>query len=200
MLSQHLVTPHILYTLCRLYSVYCTPFTLYSVLCTLYSMYCALCVLCVLSTLYFVYYVLCTLCTQYSVLCVLSTLCTLYSVPYLLCTLYSIYSVLCALCTLCTLDSVHYVKNNSSIQPPHSLITCSTLIPRLAWERGYLSQTIVLTLCSDYNEILKLQLTLVLWETCSVAVLWPELWLQCQSHQCVRDYSEIHRRVNISQT
>ena len=57
----------------------------------------------------------------------------------------------------------------------------------------------MLTLCSAYNEILSLQLTLVLWVTCSVAVLWPELWLQCQSHQYVWDYSGRHRRVNISQ-
>ena len=108
-------------------------------LCTLYSVHCVLC------TLYTVYSVLCTLCTLYSVYCVLCSLCTLAE-----------------LCTLCTLYSVLYVKNNSSIQPPHSLTTCPTLIPRLAWVRGYLSQTIVLTLCSDYNEILNLQLTLVL--------------------------------------
>ena len=136
---------------------------------------------------YTVYSVLCTLCTLYFVHCVLCTLCTLYTV----------YSVHCELCTLYTMYSVLYVKNNSGIQPPHSSTTCSSLISRLAWVRGYLSQTIVLTLCSAYNQILNLQLTSVLWVIYSVAELWPELWLQCQSHHCVWDYSEIHRRVNI---
>ena len=92
---------------------------MYYVLCILY---CVLCTLCTLCTLY----------TMYSVLCVLCTLCTLY---YVLCTLYTVYSVL-------------YVTNNSSIQPPHSLTTWSRFVPRLAWVRGYLFQTIVLTVCS----------------------------------------------------
>ena len=38
---------------------------------------------------------------------------------------------------------------------------------------------IVLTFCSAYNEILNLELTSALRVIGSVAVLWPELWLQC---------------------
>ena len=39
-----------------------------------------------------------------------------------------------------------------------------------------------------------LQLTSVLPATCFDAVLWPELWLQWQSDQCVQHYSERHRK------
>ena len=100
---------------------------MYCVLCTVYSVLCILyCVLCTLCTLYSV------LCTVYSVLCTLSTLCTVYSV---LCTMYSMYSVRCVLCTLC--------KEQFQHPTTHPLTTCPSLISRLAWARGYLSQTIM---------------------------------------------------------
>ena len=49
------------------------------------------------------------------------------------------------------------------------------------------------------SKTLSLQLTSVLPVTCYVAVLWPELWLQCQSADCIRAYSGIQPDTNTPQ-
>ena len=86
------------------------------------------------------------------------------------CTLYSMYCVFCVLCVLYTLYSV--------------LCVLCTLYSMYSGDEGT-CPAIVLTLCSAYNEILNLELTSALRVIGSVAVLWLELWLQFQSHQCV---------------
>ena len=52
---------------------------------------------------------------------------------------------------------------------------------------------VLVTLTFPDNKTLSLQLTSVLPVTCYAAVLWPELWLQCQSDHCIWGCSGVCR-------